>query len=74
MKGAFLNVLRNMVRWRCCRCLTDVVRWFGVIYWNGAKRCCRGVTRSFVVNFSRFLVGDLGKLFTLVNVVFIRWR
>lgn len=61
-------------RWRCCRCLTDAVRWSGVIHWNGAKRCCRGATRSFAVNSSRPLAGDLEKLPTPVNAVLIRWR
>lgn len=73
-EGRALNALRNMARWRCCRCLTDAVRWSGVIHWNGAKRYCRGATRSFAVNSSRPLVGDLGKLPTLVNAVLIRWR
>lgn len=26
-----------MARWRCCRCLTDAVRWSGVIHWNGSE-------------------------------------
>ena len=73
-KAALLNASRNMARWRCCRCLTDAVRWSGVIHWNGAKRCCRGATRSFAVNSSRPLAGDLEKLPTPVNAVLIRWR
>ncbi|XNM57403.1 FAD-dependent monooxygenase [Escherichia coli] len=61
-EGRAFERFTNMARWRCCRCLTDAVRWSGVIHWNGAKSCCRGVTRSFAVNSRSAFGWRLGRI------------
>ncbi len=73
-QGGPLNGLLSSARSPCCRCLTTVCRWCGVIHWISARSLSAGTTRRFSANFSTRSAGDWGNLPTPVNAISIRWH